>query len=117
MFFHKFLVLFYVFGPVGQSHVSLAQISVVHGECSRQAVVGVSSVLGCVLHVVEQKRTIVGMGHLDKLCCFLHGAFSTQVGHAVFRDDGIYEMARMVDMGTERHDTADGSAFGGWNRK
>ena len=52
------------------------------------------------------------MSHLDELGSLLHGAFAAQVGHAVFRNHGIHEVAGVVDVRTERHDAADGTALG-----
>lgn len=89
MFQEGFLLLvFDVFGEVGESHVAFAAQCVVHGECSWQAVTCMSS--GAEFEIVPKELLVVGMhAFLDDELCPLHGPFGAQVGHSLLSDDDV----------------------------
>ena len=66
-----------------------------------------TTILLGVLQVITQHRPIVWMCDLDEFLSLLHGALATQVGHAIFGDNGIYEMTSVVNVAGKRHNAGD----------
>ena len=105
------MLVFDVFGEVGEAHVAFAAQRVVHGECCWQAMTGVASCAE--FEIVPEELLVVGMhAFLDDELCTLHGAFGTQVGHALLGDDDVDVVLRMVLVADEWHDAADESTLG-----
>ena len=90
-----------VFAPVDEAHVPLAEISVVKCEGSGEHVGGLASGLTAQTLVFPENGAVVGMRYTDKQLGTLGRTFTAQVGNTIFRDDSIYMVFRMVNVGTE----------------
>ena len=101
--FARFLSV-HVLAPVGESHVALAEVSVVHGEGCRDDVGRVSALLTSNLHVFAQQWAIVGVSDGDERLGFLRSTLVAQVGNAVFRHDGVNVVLCVIDVRAEWHD-------------
>ena len=88
-------------------HIAFAEEGVVHGEGSCQFVMRMATSLLCILQVVLQHGTIVGMCHLDEFLSLLHVALVTKVSYAVLCNDCIDVVIRVVDVTCEGNDAGD----------
>ena len=94
-------------------HVAFAQECIVHSEGSGKFVMCMTASLLCILQVILQHRTIVGMCHLDEFLCFLHVALVTKVSHTILRNDCIYVVIRMIYVTCEGNDAGDSASLCG----
>ena len=66
------------------------------------------------LDIITQLSPIFRVGAMSDDCLGpLHGAFATQISHALFGNDNLHRMFAMVQMAHQRDNGADFNSFGG----
>lgn len=81
--------------PVGQSHIALAQKSIMHTKCCTHIVAGLS--LGREMQVIPQELTIVGVSAiLNDGLGTLHRTLATKVSNTLLSNHDVHTMLVVV---------------------
>ena len=82
------------------------------GEGCGEEVVGVAAVAGCQAHILAENGPVVGVCNGDEGFGSLEGRLVAQVRHALFRDNGVDVVFRVVDVRTEGHNRRNAALLG-----
>lgn len=96
------LLLFQIFSEICQSHVTLLQEGIVHGEGSTHAL-WLVALLGK-LQILTEHRAVIRMGTvLDNLFGTAQWAFATEIGYSLFGNNHIHIVLGTVHMTAHRN--------------
>ena len=106
------LLLFQIFSEISQSHISLLQEGIVHGESSTHAL-WLVALLGK-LQVFAEHRAVIRMGTVfDNLFGTAQWAFATEIGYSLFGNDDIHIVLGTVHVTAHRNNGRDATVLGG----
>ena len=106
------LLLFQIFSEICQSHISLLQEGIVHGEGSTHAL-WLVALLGK-FQILTKHRAVIWMGTvLDNLLGTAQWAFATEIGYSLFGNDHIHIVLGAVHVTAHRNNGRDATILGG----
>ena len=106
------LLLFQIFSEISQSHVSLLQEGIVHGEGGTHALWLVS--LLSKLQILTEHRAIIRMRTvLDNLLGTTQRTLATKIGNALLGNDDIHIVLGTVHVTAHRNNGRDATVLGG----
>jgi len=106
------LLLFQIFSEISQSHISLLQECIVHGEGSTHAL-WLVALLGK-LQIFTKHRAVIWMGTvLDNLFGTAQWAFATEIGYSLFGNNHIHIMLGAIHVTAHRNNGRDAAVLGG----
>ena len=106
------LLLFQIFSEISQSHVSLLQEGIVHGEGGTHALWLVT--LFCKLQVFAKHWTIIWMRTVfDNLLGTAQWAFATKIGYSLLGNNHIHIVLGTVHVTAHRNNGRDATVLGG----
>jgi hypothetical protein len=106
------LLLFQIFSEICQSHISLLQEGIVHGEGSTHAL-WLVALLGK-LQVFAEHWAVIWMGTVfDNLFGTAQWAFATEIGYSLFGNDHIHIVLGAVHVTAHRNNGRNATVLGG----
>ena len=106
------LLLFQIFSEISQSHISLLQEGIVHGEGSTHAL-WLVALLGK-LQILTKHRAVIWMGTvLDNLLGTAQWTLATKIGYSLLGNDNIHIVLGTVHVTAHRNNGRDATILGG----
>ena len=102
----------YIFIPVYEPHVSLAQVGVVEGKCCSEHMGRLPALLHAQPLILSEYWAVIRVCDVDEQFGTLCRTFAPEVGHTILCDHGIDVVLGMVNVGTEGNDARNLAVLG-----